>query len=221
MAVKVKAQNNAVSKRTAKSSIISDKKGLNDLINRIAKTSNKLGEMIHQACIGIVLHSLEPQNKKDVSLASRLIDKLGGVDFPVSRTNAIISWFEEYGAMKWNAGKKSFHTRGAVFDNLVDEFAKDAATVIERLQSISPFKHEKQPVYGGFDLIAAVQALISKANKLKDDEDKKQQAADNDKPWNFDGLDELIAFGNKLNAEADKAGQSKQTTETTDKASVH
>ncbi len=129
---------------------------INSQIKSIKGKNEKLRDQIHAVAVSIIGHAF---SSNDVSLATRLVDAMGrGLD-----RQALVTYFEDMGCMRWDKNTASFKLKkkvDAVFD---EEFlnSEDCARWYD-------YARDKKALTSAYDLETRVASLLKQFTDVKD-----------------------------------------------------
>jgi len=148
-----------------------DGKSINAQIAGIRKMSANLSTKVHACAVSCVLHAMDCG---DFTLLSKLVDALGNA----ARTNAVKAWALKHAGAKWKAGKDGKPGQFGVDAEAMAKLRETGADAVKnKLVAINPFIENKEPDFEGLDIPKLIASIVSRADKLKAEADKGDEAA--------------------------------------------
>ena len=135
---------------------------LSKLITGIRRRTASLQADMHVIAVSCVMHAVEFGNALP---ATQLVEAItGGSKSYAIRANALKKWFEEVGCFVWNNGETPGFKMNADRKAIIQAIGDDNAIIAE-IGKVPFWEYAPEPEYKGFDLVKAIRALVSKANK--------------------------------------------------------
>lgn len=134
-------------------------KQINSQIRSIKGKNVKLREQIHVVAVSIIGHSWE---HGDATLATNLIDAMGrGLD-----RQALVTYFEDMGCVKWDKTKAQFGINKKKRDSMV--FDEDYLNS-EAVARWYDYARQTKDLNSAFDIETRVNSLLKQLDTIKDE----------------------------------------------------